>query len=94
MVLTSTFLEQLFSITRPKIEEQMLIVIYKRRHEEKLAQPLKTNNKQYKIAVNFPNGYHGIFNVKGNNKVFFIEVFEGAEYNVKRTHPKAFKTKV
>ena len=32
-------------------------------HEDHLSQPLQTNNKQCKIAVTFPTGYNGIFNV-------------------------------
>ena len=41
-------------------------------HEERLAQPLQTNNKQFIIAVTFPSAYNGIFNVtNSNNKCYF-----------------------
>ena len=39
-------------------------------HEEHLAQPLQTNNKQFKIAVTFLTGYNGIFNVTNSNNKF------------------------
>ena len=44
-------------------------------HEENLAQPLQTNNKQFKVAVTFLTAYNGIFSVTGkNNKFFFNEI--------------------
>ena len=49
MDLPIKLLEQIAFNTRPKIEEQMLIVMDKSTHEEHLNQPLQTNNKQYKI---------------------------------------------
>ena len=74
MELPTKLLEQIVFITRPKIEEHMLIVMDKSTHEEHLSQPLQTNNKQFKIAVTFLTGYKGIFNVtKVNNKFYFIE---------------------
>ena len=63
MELPSKLLEQMAFNTRPKIEEQILIVLDKSTHEERLSQPLQTNNKQFKIAVTFLTGYNGIFNV-------------------------------
>ena len=42
-------------------------------HEEHLAQPLQTNNKQIKIAVTFLSGYNGIFNITNSNKNFFFK---------------------
>ena len=73
MELPSKLLEQIAFITRPKIEEHMLIVMDKSTHEEHLSQPLQTNNKQFKIAVTSLTGYNGIFNVtNSNNKFFFI----------------------
>ena len=56
MELPIKILEQIAYNTRPKIEEQMLIVMDKSTHEEHLSQPLQTNNKQNKIAVTFPTG--------------------------------------
>ena len=52
----------------------MLIVMDKSTHEENLFQPLQTNNKQFKIAVNFLSAYNGIFNVtNSNNKFYFFK---------------------
>ena len=50
----------------------MLIVMDKSTHEEHLSQPLKTNNKQFKIAVSFLTAYNGIFNVTSKNKNFYF----------------------
>ena len=44
MELPSKILEQIAIITRPKIEENMLIVMDKSTHEEHLFQPFQTNN--------------------------------------------------
>ena len=72
MQLSSKLLQQIAFNTRPKIEENMLIVMNKSTHEEHLSQPLQTNNKQFKIAVTFPTGYNGTFNVThDNNKSHF-----------------------
>ena len=50
----------------------MLIVMDKSTREEHLSQPLKTNFKQFKIAVTFLSGYNGIFKVTiSNNKFYF-----------------------
>ena len=51
----------------------MLIVMDKSTHEEHLAQPLQTNNKQFKIAVTFLSAYNGIFNVTNSNMNFFVK---------------------
>ena len=40
---------------------------------EHLAQLLQTNIKQFKIAVTFPSGYNGIFNVTNTNKKFYFK---------------------
>ena len=68
MELPSKLLEQMAFNTRPKIEEQILIVLDKSTHEERLSQPLQTNNKQFKIAATFLTGYNGIFNVTDKKK--------------------------
>ena len=74
MELPSKLLEQIAFITRPKIEEHMLIVMDKSSHEEHLFQPFQTNNKQFKIAETFLTCYNGIFNVTiGNNKFYFLK---------------------
>ena len=68
----SKLLEQIAFNTRPKIEEHISIVMDKSTHEERLFQPLQTNNKQFKIAVTFLTGYKGIFNITiKNNKFYF-----------------------
>ena len=56
-------LEQTVFLTRPKIEEQMLIVMDESTHEDHSPQPLQTNIKQFKTAITFLTGYNGIFNV-------------------------------
>ena len=47
----------------------MLMFFEKSTHEERLSQPLQTNNKQFKIAVTFLTGYNGIFNVTNKTLV-------------------------
>ena len=43
-------------------------------HEEHLFESLQTNNKQFKVAVNFLIGYNCIFNVTNkNNRFYFTE---------------------
>ena len=53
MELPSKLLKQIAFNTRPKIEEQLLIVMDESTHEEHLSQALQTNNKQIKTAVIF-----------------------------------------
>ena len=66
----SNLLEQIAFKMRPKIEEDMLIVMDKSSHDEHLSQPLQANNKQFKIAVTFLTAYNGIFNVTNSNNKF------------------------
>ena len=74
MEVPSKLLEQIAHNTRPKTEEHILIVMDKSTHEEHLSQPLRTNNKQFRIAVTFITGYNGIFNVtNGNNRFYFLK---------------------
>ena len=51
----------------------MLIVMDQRIHEEHLSQPLKTNNKQFKIAVTFLSALNGFFNVTNRNNKFYFK---------------------
>ena len=53
MELPNKLLEQIAFNTRSKIEEHILIVMDNSTHEEHLSQPLQTNNKQFKKAVDF-----------------------------------------
>ena len=71
MELPSKLLEQTAFNTRPKIEENMLIVMDKYTHEKHLSQPLKTSNKHLKIAVTFLIGYNGSSMVTNKNNNFF-----------------------
>ena len=88
MELSSKLLEQLAYNTRPKIEEQMLIVMNKSTHEEHLSQPLQTNIKQFKIAITFLTGYNGIFNVtNSNNQFFFLKTITDKDGHVHITIP-------
>ena len=70
MELPSEILSQFVIISRPKIEEHMLVVMNRSTHEEHLSQPLQTKNKQFKKAVTFLTGCNGIFNVTSKNKKF------------------------
>ena len=70
MELPSKLLEQIAFNTRPKTEGHMLIVMNKSKHQEHLSQLLQTNNKQFKIAVTFLNGYNGLFNVTHSKNYF------------------------
>ena len=66
----------------------MLIVMDKSTHEEYLAQPLQTNNNQFKIAVTFLTGYNGIFNVtNSNNKFYFKKTITNEDILTKNTIP-------
>ena len=88
MELPSKLLEQIAFITRPRVEEHMLIVMDKSIHEEHLAQPLKTNNKQFKTAVTFLSGYNGIFNVTNLTDEFhFKKTFTDEDGFVQITIP-------
>ena len=57
-------------------------------HEEHLSQPLKTSNKQFKIAVTLLTGYNGIFNItKSNNKFYFKKTITNEEGFIQITIP-------
>ena len=73
MEIPSKLLHQIAFNTRPKIEEHMLILMDKSTHEEHLYQLLQTNNKQFKIVVNFLSAYNGIFNVTNRNNNYFFQ---------------------
>ena len=89
MELPTKLLEQLAFVTRPKIEERMLIVMDKSTHEEHLSQPLRTNNKQFNIAVTFSTGYNGIFNVTDkNNKFYFTKSLTDGDGFIQISIPK------
>ena len=72
MELPSKVLEQIAFNTRPKIEEQMFIIMDKSIHEEPLPQPFQTNNEQFTLAVTFLPGYNGIFSVTDKNNKFYF----------------------
>ena len=72
MELSSKILEQSVHNTRPKQEEHLVRFMDKSTHVEPLSQQLKTNNKQFKIAVTILTGYNGIFNVTDKNSKFFF----------------------
>ena len=73
MELPSKLLEQIAFNTKRNIEEHMLIVRDESTHEEHLAQPLQTKNKQFKIAVTFLSVNNGIFNVTNSNNKFYFK---------------------
>ena len=81
MELPSKLLEQIAFDTRPKNGEHILINMDKSTYEEHLSQPLRTNNKQFKIAVTFLSGYNCNFNVtKSNNKFYLKKSFNDGEF--------------
>ena len=73
MELPSKLLEQTAFITRPKLEEHIVIVMDKSTHKEHLFQTLQTNNKQFEMAVTFLTGYNGIFIVTNSNLKFYFK---------------------
>ena len=72
MELPKNLLEKIAFITRPKIENHILILMDKSTHEEHLSQPLQIEIKQFKKAVTFLTAYNGTLNVTNeNNKLYF-----------------------
>ena len=55
-------MNEMVSITRPKSEEHMLVVLDKSSLGKNLCQPLQAKNKQYKNAITFSSRFNGIFN--------------------------------
>ena len=88
MELPCKLLEQIAFNNRSRIEEHMLIVMKKSTHEEHLAQPLQTNNKQFRKAVTFLSAYNGIFNVTNSNNKFYFKnqslkkILSGSQYHL------------
>ena len=88
MELPSKLLKQIAFITRPKTEEHKLNVMDKSTDEEHLSQPVQSNIKQFRIAVTFPSGYNGIFNVTNSkNKFFFKKTISDEDGFIKITKP-------
>ena len=86
--LPSKLLEQIAFITRPKIEEHILIIMDKSIHEEYLSQPLQTNNEQFNVAIAFLTAYNGIFNVtNSNNKFYFTKSITDDDHYIMITIP-------
>ena len=75
--------------TRPKIKEHIIVVIDKTTHERHLSQPLKTNIKQFKIAIIFRTDYNGILkDTNSNNKFSFAKSFTGNDGFIQKTIPQ------
>ena len=92
MELPSKLLEQIAFNTRPKIEEHMLIVMNKSKHEEYLSQPQQTNKKEFKTAVTILTGYNGHFNFTNkNNKFYFNTSFSDLEPSFIIISPGAYE---
>ena len=88
MELPNKLLEQIAFNTRPKKEGHILVVMDKSTHEERLSQPLQTNNKHFKIAVTFLSGYNCNFNVANkNNKFYFTKSFSDEDGFMQITIP-------
>ena len=76
MDVPSKLLEQGAFNTRPKIKEHIIVVMDKTTHERHLSQPLKTNIRQFKVAINFLTDYDSIFkDTNSNNKISFAKSF-------------------
>ena len=92
MELASKLLEQIAYNTISKIEEHILIVLDKSKHEEHLSQPLQTNNEQFKIAITFLTAYNGIFNITNkNNKFYFTTSISDIEPGFIIIPPRAYE---
>ena len=74
MEIPSEILDQGALNTRPKIEEELLIVLDKSIYEDHLSQPLQTNKKQLKTPVRCLFGHNGIFIVTNKNNNFYFTV--------------------
>ena len=96
MELPSKLLKQLAFNMRTKIEKHMLIKTDKKTHEERSCQSFQINNKQFKMAVTFLTGYHGIFNVTGkNNKLYFAKSITDKDGYIQITIPQgAYKIEI
>ena len=83
---------QIASITGPKIEVLISIVMVKSTHKENQSQ---TKHKDFKLAGIFLTGDNGIIEVTSKkNEFFFISVFQGAEQNTICIPPGAYDWKV
>ena len=88
MELSSKILVEKAFITRPKLEEHMLIVMDKSIHEGHPSQPLQTNSKHFKIAITFLTGYNGFFNVTNSNiKIYFAKSISDEDGFIQITLP-------
>ena len=88
MELPSKLFEQTAFNTRPKIEEDMMIVMDKPTHDEHQSQPIQPNNKQFKNAVTILTGYNGILNViNSNNRFCFMKSISDGEGFIRITIP-------
>ena len=54
--LRSKLLEQIVFNRKQEIEGSILIVVIESTHEESVSQPIRTKNKQFKVAVTFLTG--------------------------------------
>ena len=70
-------LQQIEFITRPRMEERLMIVLEESTHGENLSQPLQNNNEQFKIPVNFLMGSNGIYTFT-KQKISFISQHQSA----------------
>ena len=88
MELPSKLSEQDAFITRPKIEEHLLVVMDKSTHKEHSSEPIQTDNKQIIIAVAFLTVSNGIFKVTDKNKkLFFAVSINYDDFNVSTIPP-------
>ena len=94
MKLSSETFEQIAFNTRPRIEEHLLIIMDKSKHEVHLFQPLQINKKQFKVVITFSTGYNGIFNVTDRNiKFYFTKLVNDDDFSKITISPGAYEIK-
>ena len=95
MELPSKLLEQIAYNLRRKTEEHMLINMNKSTHEENLFEPLKTNNKQFKVAITFFAEDNGLFNVTDtNNKFYFKKAIKDEDFIQIRAYTRSLRNRI
>ena len=83
MELPGKLLKEIAFNTRPKIQENILVVMDKPIHEEHLSQTHQTKFTQFKIAVTFLNVYNVIFKVTDKNiKFYFTRSINDDDFSV------------
>ena len=95
MELPSKLLDQTAFITRPNIEDYLLIILDKSIHEEHLSQPPQTIKKRFKTAKTFLTCYFGKFNVTNKSKkIFSTRSVHDDDFTVISISPGAYELEI